>query len=1118
MNNRNSLCLLSKEKTHVKHILRVMKIISFCLFFMVFCLNAATLKSQNVLVTVNMKEVQLSKLLNEIEKQTDYLFVYETNVDMKQKVSVDANRSQLKDVLNKVFEKTNIVYTTEGSNIILKTNNSHNVAQQSKKTIKGRIKDVHGDPVIGASIAIKGTTTGTLSDIDGNFSLSIPEDTKMLTCTYVGMKPQDISVVNKTAIDIVMEDASIAMTEVVVTALGIKKEAKSLSYNVQQLKASDVNKVTDANFVNNLNGKIAGVTINSSASGVGGSSRVVMRGSKSITGNNNALYVIDGIPMPNLSSGQPDDIFSGAGQTGDGISNINPDDIESISVLSGPSAAALYGTSAANGAILVTTKKGEANRVSINLSNSTLFSRPLILPELQNKYGSTAKGSYYSWGDKLSTPSDYDVADFFNTGVNVSNSASLSTGTENSQTYVSVGTVNSKGIIENNNYDRYNFSARNTSSMFNKKLTMDIGFMASKVKEQNMTSQGTYFNPLVPLYLFPAGDDFSKVQVYERYNPSRNFKTQFWDYDDLGMAAQNPYWIVNRAKFGNKKNRYMLNGSLRYKFEEWINVSGRVKYDQSFDKFEKKFGASTNKLFASDTGYYSKDDKTTTQTYGEVMLNINKYLNDGVWGITANIGASFQNVDFDQSMYGGKLQDSPNVFSFNNVAGSTAERVQSAYKTRNKSLFASSQIGYKSMAYLDVTARNDWPSSLAGTNTSSFFYPSVGLSGIITEIFNIQSNAMPYMKVRVSYSEVGNEPIWQIAKPSYLTPNGTPNTITQMANPDLKPELTKSWEAGLNFMFFKNKLKLDATVYSSKTRNQIFQPELAPSSGFTSMYVNGGRVDNKGVELSLRFNDTYGDFDWGTFLTYSLNRNTIKELLKDWKNPMTGEITSYPTLEMGGTGSVKTVLTEGGSMGDIYVNTLRTDEHGAIYVNPSDQTVLVENNNFVYAGNTSPKYNLGWGGNASWKGFSLSFMFNARVGGTVVSNTQAVLDAFGASKASADARDAGGALVNGKLIPAMPYYQTIGGGTSGVGSMYCYSATNVRLGEATLGYNVPITKWVGWVKGLNVTLTGRNLFFLYRKAPFDPELSASTGTYYQGIDYFMAPSQRNIGFAVKLQF
>jgi len=1097
----------------------VMKISFVMLFFVVFQLQSATTYAQRTKSSITFSNASIEQVLNQIEENSDYVFLYnDKTINTHRIVSVNSKSGNIPEVLNEIFKGTNIAYTIVNKQIILSTKKANVVAQDPTYQIKGTVKDKDGETLIGVNIMIKGTSTGTTTDMDGHFSLRAKKG-DVLSITYTGYTSKTVTVADARALNIVLEENRVELNEVVVTALGIKKEAKSLSYNVQQLSGSDVNKVSDANFVNNLNGKVAGVTINSSSTGTGGSSRVIMRGVKSISGNNNALYVIDGIPMPNLSSEQPEGVFAGAGQTGDGISNFNPDDIESISVLSGPSAAALYGSSASNGVVLITTKKGQKDRLSINLVNSTTFSRPLILPKFQNTYGPSESGSYYSWGDKLSTPSKYNPADFFQTGVNTTNSVSLSTGSERNQTYLSLGTVNSLGIIHNNDYDRYNFSVRNTSNFFNNKMTMDLGFMASSVREQNMISQGQYFNPLIPVYLFPAGDDFSKAQIYERYDASRNFQTQFWPYGDQGLSMQNPYWITERDKFINHKDRYMSNASLKYDFAKWINLSGRIKMDKSNDRYEKKYNASTNTLFASENGYYSLNETETRQIYGEALLNINKYFNDQMFGLTANIGSSFEDVLYNQDMYGGKLHGVANLFTYGNVNTSTSESSQSGYHKKKQSVFASAQFGYKSLVYLDATARNDWASTLINSSAKSFFYPTVGLSGIITDIFKCSTDVMPYMKLRLSYSEVGNEPNLFLTIPTYSLASGYPKTQTRMPNTNLKPERTKSWEAGANFVFFKNKLKLDATVYKSSTYNQFFEPTLSSSSGYTSVIVNAGRIDNKGIEISARYNDTFGKLNWNSYLTYSLNRNKIIELLPGWTNPITGEIISLSELDMGGTGSYKMMLKEGGSMGDIYVNTLKTDEHGAIYVHPSDHVVVADANKFIYAGNSNPKYNLGWGNNFSWKGVSLGFLFTARVGGIVVSNTQAIMDAFGVSKASADARDAGGALVNGKRIPAKEYYQTVGGGSSGgIGSMYCYSATNVRLSELTLGYDVPVNNWCKWVKGLNVSFIGRNLFLLYNKAPYDPELTANTGTYYQGVDYFMLPSLRNMGFSVKIQF
>lgn len=1099
-----------------------MRISLALLFTVVLQLSAGSSYAQRTRVSISMSNVSVEQVLNKIEDTSDYVFLYnDKTIQTNRIVSVKNKSGNILDILADVFKGTNVTYTVVDKQIILSAKKMDTVLQSPSIQLKGTVKDAKGDPLIGVNVKVKGAAVGAITNLDGHFTLQVKKG-DVLEISYVGYTPKTVKVTDDKNLYITLEEDAKVLNEVVVTALGIKKEAKSLSYNVQQVGNDEITRIADANFINNLNGKVAGVTINSSASGVGGSARVVMRGTKSINGNNNALYVVDGIPMIDMSaaSTQPTDSYEGAGQSGDPISGLNPDDIESISVLSGPSAAALYGSAAANGVVMVTTKRGKEGRTSVSISNNTTFSAPLVLPEFQNTYGPTEVGSYYSWGTKLSTPSSYDPKDFFQTGVNVTNSASLSTGTEKNQTYLSLGTTNAKGIIHNNDFERYNATIRNVAKLLKDKMTLDLSFMLSSVKEQNMTAQGLYYNPLVPLYLFPAGDNFSKVQAYERIDLERNLLTQYWPYS-TSMDTQNPYWITEHIKMPNHKNRYMATASVKYDFADWINLTGRAKMDRNNERRERMYDAGTSTLFASKYGFYSKSNIENQQVYGELLLNINKYFANNIVNLTANVGANFENNDYQSDYFGGKLKSVANLFTFGNVDTSEKNLAnQYGYHLKKRAVFGSAQVGYKSMAYLDVTARNDWSSTFKGTNTKSFFYPSIGISGIITDIFHCSTDIMPYMKVRISYSEVGNSPDVFQSIPTYELVDGVPVTQSRRPNPDLKPERTKSWEAGVNFVFFNNRLKLDASFYNSRTYNQFFERTLSSTTGYKSEIVNGGRVDNKGIELSLRFDDKWGDFGWSSYLTYSLNKNKVVELLRNYEDPITHELTSLDKIDMGGTSMYKMMLTEGGSIGDIYVNTLRTDEHGAIYVHPSDQVVVTQPDVYVKAGNSAPKYNLGWGNTFTYKGLSLGCLFTARVGGIVVSQTQAVMDAYGASKATADARDNGGALVNGRPIGAEDYYTKVGGAGSqgGIGSMYVYSATNVRLAELSLGYDIPVNRYVNWIKGLNVSFIGKNLFFLYRKAPFDPELTASTGTYFQGIDMFMAPSLRNLGFSVKVNF
>lgn len=1115
------------QKAHIfctfcKKIPIAMRMTLLFLFLLVFHLQAEHSYSQNTKISLDMKNSSIERILQAIEERSEYYFLYNSKlIDVDRKTDIRAKEESIASVLNRLFGTENVAYEVKGTQIILHPKEMNRIARdlmaetlQQRKTISGRVTDNQGEPIIGANIIEKGTTYGTVTDVNGNFSLQV-EDNTILQITYIGYLAQDINTTGSATFDIVLQEDTKALEEVVVTALGLKKETKALTYNVQELKGDEVLLVSDANFLNSLAGKVAGVTINSSSSGIGGSSKVVMRGTKSISGNNNALYVIDGIPMPSLATTQPSDLFTGMGQSGDGASNINPDDIESMSILTGPAAAALYGSEAANGVVLITTKQGNVEQpLSINYSNSTQFLSPFVKPKFQNKYGSD-EGSYASWGEELATPSSYDPMDFFQTGYNVTNAFSLSTGTAKNKMYASFAALNAEGIIPNNELDRYNVSFNNSSLLFDDKLKLDFNVMYMSVKEQNMLAQGQYFNPLIPLYLFPRGDDITKYQTYERYNVERNFKTQYWPYGNMGLAMQNPYWIINRDMFENKKDRFLLGGGFKYNIIDGLNLSGRIKMDLNKLKTESKYYASTDGIFADKYGFYALGNGQTHQTYVDIMLNLDKYFGD--FSLTATAGASSSEVKNDYSLIEADLNSVANLFSLSNLNLSQAKTTPSYYHDQLQAVFATAQLGYRSLVYLDVTTRNDWSSLLTNTDSKSIFYPSAGLSAILSDIFKINSSVLSFLKARVSYSEVGNAPQRYITKQYYSLVNGMPESSTFMFNDNLEPERTKSWETGLNVALWQRTITMGISLYKSSTENQLFMPTLPSSSGFNRIYVNAGKVENKGIELSLGFNQNIGEIDWSSTFTYSLNRNKIKQLLRNYKLP-TGDVISMTEMNMGGTDSYRMELHEGGSMGDFYVTSLRTDEHGYILVDQNSQEVIADPNTFIYGGNVNPKYNMGLQNSFSWRGVNLGFLINARVGGEVTSVTQALMDAYGVSVASAEARDNGGAIVNGQKIPAQPYYQTIGGGRSGVGSMYVYSATNVRLAELSIGYDIPVTKVAPFIKGLNISFIGRNLFMFYNKAPFDPELTASTGTYYQGVDYFMAPSLRTLGFAVQLKF
>lgn len=987
-----------------------------------------------------------------------------------------------------------------------------NIKKAKSRNISGNVVDAKGEPLIGVTVIEKGTTNGAVTDLDGNYKITTKTATPVLVFSYVGYQTKETHA-TENIVNIVLEDGAQELGEVVVTALGIKRSEKALSYNVQKVGNDAVTTVKSANFMNSLSGKVAGVNINASSAGMGGAARVVMRGPKSISQSNQALYVIDGIPVTGRSQGElKGEAMMYANQPGtESIADVNPEDIESISVLSGPAAAALYGSAAAQGVVMITTKKGQEGKVSVTISNSSQFANPFVMPKFQDQYVNRP-GEIKTWGDKATSEfGTYEPADFFNTGTNIQNNISLTAGTSKNQTYLSVGTTNAQGIIPNNSYDRYNFTFRNTTSFLNDKMTCDFNFNYIREKDKNLMAQGQWFNPLTSLYLFPRGESFDAIRTFEVYDPVRKIYVQNWNYGDA-LKMQNPYWVANRMNRTNDRNRYMVSASLKYEILDWLNVTGRLRWDDAATKQEDKRYASTLKLFApSDYGFYGYDKINDQTLYGDLMLNINKTLGEN-FSISSNMGASFSRLKYDVTGFQGGLKAPSNVFTPNAIDYGNATNdnrpIFESYKHYINSMFISAELGYRSMLYLTLTGRNDWDSALHGTAQTSFFYPSVGVSAVISEMAKMPQ-MINYLKVRASWASVGSaiEPNLSSAwRYEYNPALGTYKTVTYKFPKKFYPERTDSWEAGVTARLFGNALSVDLTVYQSNTRKQtLLRDVTSGAAGFNKEYIQTGNIRNRGLELSVGYTKSWADFTWSSSLAYSMNRNKIVELLE---NP-------NEVVRQAGLSGCGVVLKKGGGMGDIYTYTdFKRDAEGNIALDSNGNVMQTNLSNPQYRGSVLPKGNLGFSNDFSWKGVNLGFVLTARLGGICMSQTQAILDEYGVSAVSAEARNNGGIAVNTGKISAEGYYAVVGGDNP-IWSEYIYSATNVRLQEAHISYTLP-RKWLK-SKELTLGVTANNLFMIYRKAPFDPESTASTGTYYQGFDYFMQPSLRTLGFNIKLK-
>ena len=1069
------------------------------------------LPAQQTRSGVHLTRTTVDEVMNYIEEHSDYTFLYnDKTVDRTRRVSVDNAAGDIRAILDAVFAGTDVRYDIRDNQIILSEKRPQKQAGWDDM-IAGRVTDQNGVPLVGVSILVKGSARGTTTDVSGRFVLRI-EPGDVLVASYLGYESVEVAADSRTGVEIRMQESSKALDAVVVTALGIKRSEKALSYNVQGVKGEDMNIVKDANFMNSLAGKVAGVSINASAGGVGGATRVVMRGTKSISGNNNALYVIDGVPILNVTGGSVDSEYGLAG--GEGISDINPEDIESVNVLTGPSAAALYGSAAANGVVLINTRKGSAGKPKITVSNNTTFSSPFMMPEFQNTYGNKI-GIYASWGEKLAKPSSFDPADFFNTGALVQNNVSLSTGNDRHQTYISAGTTNGTGILPNHEYSRYNFTFRSVTKLWRDRLTLDYGGSYIIQRNQNMSAQGKYFNPLTAVYTFPRGEDFSTVQAYERFDTGRNMFLQYWPWGDQAMNMQNPYWVQYRNMRTNKRDRYMLNLNAKYQVNDWLNIAGRVRIDNTVGENEKKYWASTIQLFAGENGSYFANKQHVKLFYGDVIANVDKRLGKD-FTLAANVGASWSRERSDLVGGGGKL-DIANFFTLNNIIKEYRTLEQNRkHSMLTVSAFANLELGWRSMLYLTATARNDWASSQSGTEQLSFFYPSVGLSAVVTEMVRLP-RWISFLKLRGSYAEVGSPLPQYLSSATYQfnSSTGYYETYTRFVPDKLYPEMTRSWEVGMDLRLWQERLTLDITYYKSNTNKQTFQIPISGSSGYSSMVVQSGCVQNKGVEAVLGVKLRSGDFSYNASFAYTLNRNKIKSMVP-YYTTLDGQVGSLNQITKSNIdgGAASFILREGGTMGDLWTkNVIKKDEDGNYLVNAGGKLEIAALSQKV--GSVLPKYTLSMNNDFRYKGFRAGFQLHARVGGKVLSATQAYLDGYGVSKASAEARDNGGIPVNQGKVDAETWYTTIG--TGKVYSHYIYNATNIRLQEASIGYTLP-KRWFRDVCSIDISLVGRNLWMIYCKAPFDPESASSTDTYYQGIDFFMQPSLRSYGFSVKLNF
>lgn len=994
-----------------------------------------------------------------------------------------------------------------------------------KTEVKGRVTDEAGTPLVGVTVVERGTPNGTATLSDGRFSIQIAAG-GALDFSYIGYASRTVEPGSRTGLEVVLKEDVKTIEEVIVTALGLERNYADLTYAADKIKGRELSAVKSSNMILALAGKSAGVQVNSSSSGAGASAKVSIRGIRSVASDNQPLYVVDGMPMLNSS---PEQSYSAIGGTadagnrdgGDGISNLNAEDIESVSILKGAPAAALYGSQAANGVILITTKRGSAEKQQVTFTSNLTFQRPFCLPEFQDRYG--VSGGVESWGARGGVTSYDNVGEFFRTGVTAVNGLSVSTGSELIQSYFSYANTAERGITGKNRLMRHNFNLRATSDILGKRVKLDgnVNFMRQSVDDKPVPG-GFYMNPLVGLYRFPRGVDITPYREdFEVYDADRKLGVQNWiaPSDDF---EQNPYWIVNRIRSKSLRNRVMASLSADWRVTGWLHIKARANVDHFSDKVRQKFWASTAPALAGANGRYVESSFAETLFNGEVLALFDKRLSDD-WKFSATLGTGLNDRTVNSLRIDSKTASLyyPNIFNVANIVMNSSAYIDEQIDARRQiqSLFATASFKYGESLNFEVTGRNDWASTLAYTDheNSGFFYYSVGASWVINKMFKLPE-WISMGKVRLTWSRVGNDIPMFITNPkAHISAGGGVNAADAAPGTNLKPEMTGALEAGAEWRFFGDRLNVNVTYYRTNTRNQFFKLPALSGEAYAFRYENAGNIENEGVEIALSAYPVYGKrITWYSSVNFSQNRNRVIKLHDELREYVYGPSSFSSSYAM--------KLVEGGSIGDIYGRAFERDGQGRIvYETEGDYAGLprtIGDGNTVKVGNANPRFSLSWGNTVSYKGLSLSLLVDCRYGGRLLSQTMADLDSYGVTKATADARDRGYVTLEGRRIEDVKGFYKLVGGRAGVTEYYMYDATNIRLREMSLSYALPkqLVRRTRVFNSISVSLVARNLFFIYNASPFDPDLVLSTGNDNQGIDVYGMPTVRSVGFNIKLEF
>ena len=998
----------------------------------------------------------------------------------------------------------------------------------AQKNIAGKVTSIEdGLGMAGVPVVVKGTTIGTATDIDGNFKLSVPNDAATLVISFIGMKAVELPIGNQTVFNVELAPDILALEDVVVTAFGISRQSKALTYAAQNVKSDALAEARSLNVVQGLSGRIAGLSVTTASTGVGAEAKVLLRGNRSIAGSSQPLYVLDGITLNG------------------GISNLSPDDIASISVLKGANAAALYGSRANNGAIIITTKSGAGAKegVTTNLGFTWQGSSAIFLDKMQNEYGQGGLGAYspesiLSWGAKMDgqmvdhwsndpnynmygkqypySPQPNNFKDYFKMGNSFATNLQVNINNKNSNAAFSYTNTNASGIVATNNLKSDNLSIRYGAKL-SEKFTIDskVNFIRQRFENQFFTGEG-FNNPMRYLYVLPRNIRTQDIQHYQFINSLGQNRQHYWRVNDNGTG--NAYWTRYNVTQPENKMRIISMFSLKYQVIKDLSIMGRSAIDETFDATELKLKNDT--YTQAINGGYEKMNSSSYDWNSDVLINYHKILSDVT--VDLNAGANNKRSEYQQIGGRGYVFNIENLFALGNAAN---PRPYEDYSQKVvNSVYGFGELSYKNAIFLNITGRNDWSSSLPAANRS-YFYPSIGLTAVVNELVTLPE-LFTHVKLRGSYAQVGNDTDpYKLVRLASIS-NGMITLSSELPNANLKPETTKSLEAGFDLRMIKDRLRISLTYYKTNTINQLFRTPVPAPTGVTSVFQNGADVQNKGLEITLGGEIiATKDFTWDIDVNWSKNTSKILKIAE-----------GFDVLSFGGDFIRNYKLVKGRPFGDVYTKGWLRDDAGNVIIQANGLPAITPGMT-VNTANFTPDWLAGISNTFHYKSFTFSSLIDIRQGGTFISITEAISAGSGIQDYTAIGRADGSLLfgrdvfkgekgvtvdgaVNTATTNAESFWNNVGGRNNPVGEAFVRDASNVRMREMILGYDLPksiVSKT--FFSSARVSLVGRNLFFFSNKAKYvDPEVMMSTDNTAEGESSFALPTTRTYGVSLNFGF